>query len=166
MSGDPLTLALASAAAWVAAALIAHAVVFHLVRIERRARTLVVLFGAAALAHLATAGLAGVDGWRAGYGLLLIGCAFICYMPFYYTVAASQSVQMLIALAAARDGLAADELRRMYAVEEVFAGRLETLVGAGYLRREGAGYALTAKGRVVARGFQAVKTLWSLGPGG
>lgn len=166
MSGDPLTLTLASAAAWVAAALIAHGVVFHLVRIERRARTLVALFAAAAVAHLATAGLAGVDGWRAGYGLLLIGCGFICYMPFYYTVAASQSVQMLIALAAARDGLAADELRRMYAVEEVFAGRLETLVGAGYLRCEGAGYALTAKGRVVARCFQTVKTLWSLGPGG
>jgi hypothetical protein len=166
VSRDPLTLALASAAAWVAAALLAHAVVFHLVRIERRARTLVALFGAAALAHLATIGLAGVDGWRAGYGLLLIGCAFICYMPFYYTVAASQSVQMLIALAGARDGLAADELRQMYAVEEVFAGRLETLVGAGYLRRDAAGYALTAKGRVVARGFRGVKTLWNLGPGG
>jgi hypothetical protein len=73
---------------------------------------------------------------------------------------------MLIALAAARDGLAADELRRMYAVEEVFAGRLDTLVGAGYLQRPAAGYALTAKGRVVARCFQVVKTLWNLGPGG
>ena len=165
MIRDPLSLALASAVAWIAAALIAHVVIFRLVRIERRARTLVALFGVAALAHLATV-QGSVDGWRAGYGLLLIGCAFICYMPFYYTVAASQSVQMLIALAAARDGLAAEELRRMYAVEAVFAGRLETLVGAGYLRCEGAGYALTAKGRVVARGFQTVKTLWNLGPGG
>lgn len=166
MIHDPLALALGSALAWIAAALIAHVVVFRLVRIERRARTLVALFGAAAVAHLATVWLAGVDGWRAGYGLLLIGCAFICYMPFYYTVAASQSVQMLIALAAARDGLAADELRRMYAVEEVFAGRLDTLVGAGYLERDVDGYALAPKGRLVARCFQVVKTVWNLGPGG
>lgn len=166
MSPDPLTLALASAVAWVAVALIAHVVLFGLVRIERRARTLVVLFGAAAIAHLVTNWLAGVDGWRAGYGLLLIGCAFICYMPFYYTVAASQSVQMLIALAAVPDGLAADELRRMYAVEEVFAGRLDTLVGAGYLARAAGGYTLTVKGQLVAQCFQVVKTVWNLGPGG
>jgi hypothetical protein len=87
-------------------------------------------------------------------------------MPFYYTVAASQSVQMLLALVNVRDGLPAGELRRMYAVEEVFAGRLDTLVGAGYLERGAAGYTLTAKGRLVARGFQVVKTVWNLGPGG
>jgi len=162
---DPLTLTLGSALAWIAAALIAHIVVFRLVRIERRARTLAVLFGAAAVAHLATV-LASVDGWRAAYGLLLIGCAFICYMPFYYTAAASQSVQMLIALAAARDGLPADELRRIFAVEEVFAGRLDTLVSAGYLDRDADGYALAPKGRLVARCFQVVKTVWNLGPGG
>ena len=166
MSGDPLARALASALVWVGVALLAHVALFRLVRIERRARALVALFGAAAVGHLATGRLAGVDGWRAGYGLLLIGCAFICYMPFYYTVAASQSVQMLIALAAARDGLAADELRRTYAVEAVFAGRLDTLVGAGYLVHGTTGYALTAKGRLVARCFQVVKTVWNLGPGG
>ena len=165
MIRDPLALALGSALAWVAAALVAHIVIFHLVRIERRARTLVALFGAAAVGHLATA-LASVDGWRAGYGLLLIACAFICYMPFFYTVAASQSVQMLIALDAAPDGLPADELRRMYAVEAVFAGRLETLVGAGYLQGASDGYALAPKGRLVARSFQVVKTAWNLGPGG
>jgi hypothetical protein len=166
VSGDPLPPALASGLAWAAAALLAHLVVFRLVRIERRTRTLVILFVAAAVGHLATSGLAGLDGWRTAYGLLLVFCAFICYMPFYYTVAASQSVQMLIALAATRDGLPADGLRRMYAVEEVFAGRLETLMGAGYLARGVAGYTLTPKGRLVARGFRAVKTLWKLGPGG
>lgn len=166
MSRDPLTLTLVSALAWLAGALLAHLVVFRLVRIERRARTLVGLFGAAAAGHLVTASVAGLDAWRAGYGLALIFCGFICYMPFYYTVAASQSVQMLLALVNVRDGLPAGELRRMYAVEEVFAGRLDTLVGAGYLERGAAGYTLTAKGRLVARGFQVVKTVWNLGPGG
>ena len=166
MSPDPLTLTLGCAAGWLAAALVAHLVVFRLLRIERRARTLVGLFGAAAVGHLATAGVAGLDAWRTGYGIVLIFCGFICYMPFYYTVAASQSVQMLLALVNAHDGLPADELRRMYAVEEVFAGRLETLVGAGYLRHGAAGYTLTGKGWLVARGFQMVKTAWNLGPGG
>jgi hypothetical protein len=73
---------------------------------------------------------------------------------------------MLIALEAAHDGLSVDELRRMYAVEAVFAGRLETLVGAGYLQRTVGGYALAPKGRLVARCFQVVKTVWNLGPGG
>jgi hypothetical protein len=166
VTGDPLAIALASAVAWVGAALLAHLALFRLVRVERRARALVVLFSGAATGHLATALLAGAGAWHALYGLVLIACAFICYVPFYYTVAASQSVQMLIALASARDGLSGDELRRMYAVEEVFAGRLHTLVGAGYLVRGPGGYALTAKGRVVAVAFRAVKTLWNLGPGG
>lgn len=166
MSRDPLALALVSGLAWLGGALLVHVVGFALVRVERRARTLVALFGAAGVGHLATVALAGVDAWRSGYGLALIGCGFICYMPFFYTVAASQSVQMLIALAAVRDGLPADELRRMYAVEEVFAGRLDTLVGAGYLTRTAGGYAPTSKGRLVAHTFRAVKALWRLGPGG
>lgn len=166
MSHDPLALTLASALGWLTAALVAHLVVFRLARIERRARTLVSLFGAAAVGHGLTGVLLGLDGWRAGYGLVLLFCGFICYLPCYYTLAASQSVQMLLAVANPRGGLPAEELRRMYAVEEVFAGRLATLVGAGYLARTGAGYALTAKGRLVARCFQVVKRVWNLGPGG
>jgi hypothetical protein len=72
---------------------------------------------------------------------------------------------MLIAVAASGE-LPVDELRRMYAVEQVFAGRLDTLVGAGYMARTAAGYAPTAKGRLVARVFCAVKAGWRLGPGG
>jgi hypothetical protein len=158
-------LGLASGLAWLGGALLAHVVIFSLVRVERRARTLVGIFAAAGAGHLVTATLAGLDAWRAGYGLVLIGCGFLCYMPLYYTIAASQSVQMLIAVAASGE-LPVDELRRMYAVEQVFAGRLDTLVGAGYMARTAAGYAPTAKGRLVARVFCAVKAGWRLGPGG
>jgi hypothetical protein len=166
VSGDPLTAALSSGVAWVAGALGAHVVVFRMVRVTRRARTLVALFGAAALGHVATMWLAGLNAWRTAYGLAAIVSAFICYMPFYYTVSASQSVQMLLALARAPAGLPPDELRRIYAVDDVLAGRLDTLVGAGYPRRGDEGYALTAKGRLVAGSFRAIKTLWNLGPGG
>lgn len=166
MIGDPLTVALASSVAWVAGAIGAHALVFHLVRVRRRARTLAGLFGAAVLGHLGVALSAGTDGWRAVYGVVLIGCAFICYMPFYYTVSASQSVQMLIALERRPGGLDPDELRRLYPVDDVLAGRLETLVGAGYLRAVEGRLALTRKGRMIARAFASVKRVWRLGPGG
>lgn len=166
MSGDPLTAALSSGGAWTAAALAAHGAVFRFVRVRRRARTLVLLFAAAALGHVVTTRLAGLDVWRVAYGIAVIVSAFICYMPFYYTVSASQSVQMLLELARAPEGLHPDALRRIYAVDDVLAGRLDTLVGAGYLRRGGQGYAATAKGRLVARSFGAIKSLWRLGPGG
>ena len=166
MSGDPLAATLASGAAWTAAALAAHVAVFRLARVERRARTLVLLFAGAALGHAVTARLLGLDAWRIAYGLVAIAAAFICYMPFYYTVSASQSVQMLLELVRAPEGLHPDALRRIYAVEEVVAGRLDTLVGAGYLARGGRGYTVTPKGRLVASAFRAVKAVWRLGPGG
>ncbi|HET8579003.1 MAG TPA: hypothetical protein VFO18_18035 [Methylomirabilota bacterium] len=166
MSAEPLLVALVSSVAWVLAAVTAHFALFHTVQVERRARTIVCLWGAAALGHLWTCLLAGADAWRAAYGLIVISCAFILYLPFYYTIAASQSVQMLIRLDAAGDGLPVEEVRRLWGAEKILLGRLETMIASGYLEPADGRYAITARGVVVARPFQAVKTLWRLGPGG
>jgi hypothetical protein len=96
----------------------------------------------------------------------VVACGFLLYMPFYYTVAASQSVQLVIEVRAAAHGLSLAQIRRRYPVEETLGGRLETLAWAGYIVGVGGRFVLTFKGRLVSRPFRAIKKLWRLGPGG
>jgi hypothetical protein len=100
------------------------------------------------------------------YGGGVLFCAFILYMPFYYTVSNSLSVQMLIRMQAAPDGLSVEGLRQDFPMEELLAGRLVTLVASGYVVRTGERFVITAKARVLARSFLFMKALWRLGPGG
>jgi hypothetical protein len=163
---EPLAVAVTVAVAWTAVVLAAQIMVFHFARVERRARALVLLFAAAIVAEIASCRALGVDGWRALCGVVIIACAFILYMPAYYTVAASFSARMLRDLAAAPRGLTWDELAARDPAAAIIAGRLSGMTAAGYVVSSGDGYALTAKGALVARSFVLVKRLWRLGPGG
>jgi hypothetical protein len=60
------------------------------------------------------------------YADLALLCAFVLHMPFYYTIAASLSVE----------------------------GRLQSIAANGYLTRHGDKCRLTSKGRVTARRIQ------------
>jgi Ca2+/Na+ antiporter len=166
VSPEALGTALLAGAAWTATAVVGHVAVFRLARVEHRARTLVLCFACAAFATLWTCLLLDVDRWRTLYGMVVVGCAFVLYMPFYYTIAASQSVQLVIAIHAAPEGLSLEEIRQRYPATGVLAGRFETLVWAGYVTETSGRFALTAKGRLVSRPFRAVKWIWRLGPGG
>ena len=166
MSADALGTALATGAAWTAAAVAGHLAIFHMVQVEHRARTLTLLFAGAALATSWTCLLLDVDHWRTLYGMSVVACAFLLYMPFYYTVAASQSVQLVIDIHAAADGLSLEEIRGRYPVDEILAGRFQTLLWAGFVTERDGRFALTGKGRLTSRPFRAVKALWRLGPGG
>jgi hypothetical protein len=166
VSADALGTALSWGAAWTAAAVVAHFVIFHFVQVEHRARTLTLLFAFAAFATLWTCLLLEVDRYRAVYGVLVVAGSFVLYMPFYYTVAASQSVQIVIDVHATPRGLSREGIRRRYPVDRILAGRLETLAWAGYLGEADGRFALTLKGCLVSRPFKAVKKLWRLGPGG
>lgn len=159
-------IALTAGAAWAAAAVAGHFAIFHVVQVEHRARTLTLLFAGAAFATCGTCLLLDVDLWRTLYGMSVVACAFLLYMPFYYTVAASQSVQLVIDIHAAAAGLSVGEIRGRYPVDEILAGRLETLLRAGYVTEAHGRFALTGKGRLISRPFRAVKALWRLGPGG
>ncbi|HET8576162.1 MAG TPA: hypothetical protein VFO18_03615 [Methylomirabilota bacterium] len=166
MRPNDLSTALWAAAGWVAFAVAAHFAVFRLVQVERRARTLVSLWGVALMGFLWTSLMLEVERWRIVFGGVALFSAFILYLPFYYTVAASQSVRMLIELAREPDGLTITELRERNPVEEVLFGRLETLLAAGYLIRQGPRVALAPKARVIVGVFRFVRSLWRLGPGG
>lgn len=166
MRPDDLLAALWASAGWVAVVVAAHFTVFHLVQVERRARTLVSLWGLGLMGYLWTGLVLDLDRWRIVYGTMTLGCAFTLYMPFYYTLAASQSVQMLIDIAREPDGLTVTELRLRYPTDEILEGRLATLVVSGYLAPQGRRVVLTPKARLVTRPFSLVKALWRLGPGG
>ena len=166
MSPDALGTALSTGAAWTAAAVVGHFVIFHFARVEHRARTVTLLFALAALATLWTCLLLDVDRCRAVYGMAVVACSFFLYMPFYYTVAASQSVQLVIEVHAAPHGLSREQIRRRHPVQETLAGRLETLAWAGYIVGVDDRFALTFKGRLVCVPFRAIKKLWRLGAGG
>src|ERR1017187_8415395 len=82
-----------------------HVLWFHLVTVERCAKLILSILGWCFIAHLSTVLL--LDGGvqptsqiilRMCYGSLVMGCLFILYMPFYYTIATSLSVQTLIRL--------------------------------------------------------------------
>jgi hypothetical protein len=163
---EPLAVASLAALAWTAAVIAAHFALFGLGRVERRSLVLVSLFVAGALGEIVTCLALGLDGARALCGAVLIGCAFVLYMPLYYTVAASFSARMLLDLAGAPGGLSREALAGRYPGPAIVAGRLETLCRAGYLRRDGERVALTGKGVLTARGFASVKRAWRLGAGG
>jgi len=163
---DDLSTALWASAGWVAVAVIAHFAVFHVVQVERRARTLISLWGLALMGDLWTGLVLELDRWRIVYGAVTLFGAFILYTPFYYTVSASQSVRMLIELAGEPDGLTVPDLRSRHPIDEVLGGRFETLLASGYVLQHDERYALTAKARLLVRVFRLVRALWRLGPGG
>jgi hypothetical protein len=100
-------------------------------------------------------------------GMMTMLCLFVLYMPFYFTIAASLSVQSLILIARAPHGrMPLVELREHFASRQILEQRLETMVRNGYLFRSGERYHPTAKGKLVGRAFQVVKRCWKLGAGG
>ncbi len=99
--------------------------------------------------------------------LAVMACAFILYMPFYYTITTSLSIQTLIAIEEAPGRrIAVDTLCSPSVYNSIVQGRLESMVVAGNLTRQDDRYRATRKGQRVARVFATLKALWRLGPGG
>ena len=151
---------------WFAVFLISHIALFHLREIRHRFKAILGLFLGAAVGHLVSGALLSTA-LGALDGMVLLGCLFVLYMPFYYTISASLSIRTLVALRCSpgeRQSLA--RLVEGFASLPIVQGRLETLAANGYVGRAGDAYRLTGKGRIVARTFRLIKALWRLGPGG
>jgi hypothetical protein len=100
-----------------------------------------------------------------GLGTLL--ALFVLYVPLYYTIAASISVQVLMAIQHSPGmALHVSEIRTLVLSDGIVQRRLESMVHAGNLQRVDSGFRLTRKGRLIARVFGSVKSVWKLGPGG
>ena len=165
-------------ALWFAGFVAAHVALFALRPVQNRSRAIVTLFGLALFGGLATATLVPADlfagvtptSHRVVAALaagLVMACAFILYMPFYYTITTSLSVQTVIAIdEAPGHQLPLDTLTSPQVYDQIVRGRLASMVAAGNVTCQDGRYVATAKGARVARFFAGLKRLWRLGPGG
>jgi hypothetical protein len=167
-----------SGSCWFATFLLIHVLMFHFGRFRDRFKLIARIFAAAVLGHLGCVlvmqfltGFLGAAfrGWGISFcaGLMAMLCLFVLYMPFYFTVATSLSVQSMILIARSpRGAMPVAEMTERFASRQVLAQRLETMVRNGYLLPEGEGFRATAKGKLVGRFFSGIKALWRLGAGG
>jgi hypothetical protein len=163
-----------SGAGWFTVFLVVHVVWFHVVQVKDCFKWIVKAMLLCVLAHIGTifileAGTkaGGFVVLRSVYGILIMASLFILYMPFYYTIVASLSIQTLICLEEApRKALSMTQLRERFASRDIVAGRLEIMASNGYLEPGPSGYRATSKARVMSSVFGFLKAAWKLGPGG
>ena len=99
--------------------------------------------------------------------MLTYGALLVLYLPFYYSVVASLSLQSLIMLnKQPDDSLPITELRERFASIQLVKKRMATMAANGFVTQHGNAYVLSAKGRFFASTFLWIKTFWKLGPGG
>jgi hypothetical protein len=162
---------------WFGLFVIVQVGLFHARPIENRSRAIAIVFVLALGAQILSAGIGiglmfGVPPLSAFFvtvlsGVLVMAGLFVIYMPLYYTISASLSVQALITIErAGAGGLTLETLAPVSYLEELVRLRLESMAASGNLLHEGEVFRLTPKGRGIAWAFQALKRLWRLGPGG
>jgi hypothetical protein len=172
-----LVLGTALGALWFLVFVAAHVALFHLRPVRNRSRAILIVFGCCLLGELVSVFAALLAGARypqgdqsfAAFiaGPVIMVCGFILYMPLYYTITTSLSIQTLIAIELCPGGACElGDLKSPTVYRQLLQGRLDSMVTSGNLDRAGAAYRLTPKGRVVAQTFAALKDLWRLGPGG
>jgi hypothetical protein len=173
-----LLLGLTLGVGWFALFVIVHVGLFHFRVVHRRSRAILVAFLCALGGEVLIAAVLGSDqsvlgeptgppAMTAVFATVIMLCGFVLYMPAYYTIATSLSVQTMISIhqAPGRSHHVAD-LKSVDVYAQLLEGRLASMVAAGNLVRDGDAYRLTRKGRLIARTFRAIKYVWRLGPGG
>jgi hypothetical protein len=145
--------------------------------VRHRSKLIAQLLVGAVAGHLATVGWIWIT-WgtvhnfsppsSAACGVLLLLCLFILYMPFFYTLTTSLSVETLSMLEAApRHRLPLEQVKDRFTSEAFVVDRLETMRANGYfVGSNSTGYTLTNRGKRVADAFTKVKIALALGTGG
>lgn len=100
-------------------------------------------------------------------GAFIYWCLFAAYYQFFNMADNSVGVRCLIELSRAPEqGLTLEELKGPYSFETMVGRRLDRLVEAGYLERDGKLYRCRPKGRMAAAVMTRLKAFLNLGPGG
>ena len=100
-------------------------------------------------------------------GILVYGGMLTLYLPFYYSIVASLSLQTIILLnEKANAAIPIIKLRQRFSSRQFVLQRLATMTRNGFLVERNNSYCLTDKGRRVATAFLFFKRLWRLGAGG
>jgi hypothetical protein len=164
---------LISSSFWFGVFVTTHWAFFSLRHIGNRASFLTQLFATSVVCQqltvLALAFHYGIDlrilHWAAA-GVLTMASLFVLYMPFYYTIATSLSVQSMIMVLKAGGKMPLQRLSDAFASRELIDGRLQTMRQSGYLVSLGDAFATTVRGDRMVSVFVLVKRIWKLGSGG
>ena len=166
MTELPLGLALL---AW---ATIVHVAAWRVRLPANHTRGLLVVFALAPAVGIALTGLlrpawlpADPAAWLR-LGLLYVPCALayiVCYSAIEHE---SATLALAVRLADAGErGATRESLQQSFAHEDMQGRRLSSMVASGLVRRYTGGYALTVKGRILARMFRLAERVAGL-PGG
>jgi hypothetical protein len=159
-----------AAVVWCGVFVVAQWLIAHWLSPSRRGRVLWLDYGACCVGLAATVWVLGVDG-RARllggiFALMTFSCLLVLYMPAYYVLSNSLSVQSIITLLEHRGRMTLVDLQATFASRELLRGRLETMVQSGLVEPDPSGFRITRRGRRMIAPFLALKSLWRLGPGG
>jgi len=151
--------------------LIAQIAIFRLCPEIKRSHVLVRGIAATLAASILTAALPQAPAYavivlRETFAIMTVGCLFVLYVPFFYTVHTSLSIESLILLKARGGCVPLTELMARFASLELFEARLRTMVESGYLIQSDEQYTLTPRAQRMALIFGWVKSIWKLGSGG
>jgi hypothetical protein len=167
---SPAVLGALAAGAWFGLFVGSHLLVLHLWSPASRARVLVVSYAICCIGVTVTVRmLAGnAAGWflSAVFGLMTVSCLLVLYVPLYYVVSNSLSVQSMILLLNSHGSLTREELSRKFASHEFLEARVRTLVRSGHVMEDGATFRISQRGRSIVAPFLMLKSLWRLGAGG
>lgn len=168
---------------WFFLFVLSHTVAFHIFNQYSRAKIISYTFKLAVIGLLSsilfcskTTGFVNGSGLNDhivlfGYvnGLAIFVSLFILYMPFYYTISASLSVQSMIMISdntLAKKPTELSWLREQFTSKKLIHDRLDLMIINGYIHASHERYYLSPKGRFIAEIFSKFKKIWRLGPGG
>ena len=169
-----MLLGMCSGAGWFVVFLVGHTLLFHRRPVQNRFKAIARIFLTCLLDHslavlvlpMQFSALHGPSVASLLTGLVVMACMFVLYMPFFFSIGTSLSIQTMILVARSADGPPCSGPEDEVCLGQLVAGRLETMVANGYLIRAGDGYRVSARCRLVAALFAALKRAWRLGAGG
>lgn len=155
-------------------------VVYHVVRIRRRLSVMLWLWLGGVPVYVALFRLLPEDAaWLPPVlsaptdavvwinGAVIYWFLFAGYYQVFNMADNSVGVRSLIELSRGPErGLSLEELKQHYSFDLMLGRRMERLVAAGYIERDGGRYRCTPRGRAAARLMRGLKGLLNLGPGG
>jgi len=168
-----------SSITWFILFFIIHLIAFRVKPKQQRSKTILIAYAGAILGHIATVAAVTLilPTWMDALGsnaalssisgLMTLACLFVLYMPFYYTLNTSLSVETLVLILSNGGRMQVERVIERFSSQKFILDRLETMRRNAYLKPDGqGGYTLSSKGAWVGLKLSLIKRWLNLGSGG
>ena len=149
------------AVGWFLAYLVAHVILMRIIRPRVYFASAFRLWLALLVLFLLMVGVIGcLRGVALLNSVLLLGSFWAYYMIVTYNLARSVSIRTVTELVRSpARAVTAEDLEQLYDTDAMFDRRIDSMVANGYLAQRGERFALTAKGRAMARAAMLVRRI-------